>query len=163
MSFKKTITPSQAKEKILKFCAYQERSHAEVKRKLIALGLPFEDCDEVLLFLIKSNYLNEERFSKAFSGGKFRTKGWGKNKLRQELKQKGLSDRLIEKSLQSEINNEEYEQRLAQLLLKKNNLLKEPNLLLRKKKLISFAFQKGYETELVIKKVNDLFESGKSR
>lgn len=161
MSLKKTLTPSQAKEKILKFCAYQERSHQEVKRKLIALGLPHEDCDEVLLFLMKNNYLNEERFGKAFSGGKFRTKGWGKNKLRQELKLKGLNEKLIEKSLQSEINQEDYEQKLVQLLVKKNHLLKEPNPLLRKKKLISFALQKGYETELAIKKVNELLGDAK--
>lgn len=158
MSFKKTITPSEAKEKIVKFCAYQERSHEEVRQKLISIGLPYNDCDEVLLFLMKNNFINEERFGRAFSGGKFRTKGWGKIKIRQQMKLKGLNEKLIEKSINTEISQEDYEARLEQLLIKKNALLKDDNVLIRKKKLMSFALQKGYEAELIMSRINQLFK-----
>lgn len=157
MDYKKTLTPSQAKEKIVKYCAYQERSHAEVKKKLLSIGLPYDDCDEVLIFLMCNNFLNEERFGKTFAGGKFRTKGWGKIKLKQELKLKGLNDKLIEKSFASEISDEDYEKKLLQLLEKKMRLLKESDKFKRKQKLINYALQKGYEMELILKKVDELF------
>ena len=61
--FKKTLTPSQAKPKIEKFCAYQERSHQQVKRKLMDYGLNGMDADILLVELMHSNFLNEERFA----------------------------------------------------------------------------------------------------
>ncbi|MEY3861305.1 MAG: hypothetical protein RIS50_1586, partial [Bacteroidota bacterium] len=63
--FKKTLTPSQAKPKIEKFCAYQERSHQQVKRKLMGYGLNYLDADILLVELMQSNFLNEERFAMA--------------------------------------------------------------------------------------------------
>ena len=64
-TFKKTFTPSQARPKIEKYCAYQERSHQQVKRKLIGYGLNALDADMLLVELTQSNFLNEERFAMA--------------------------------------------------------------------------------------------------
>src|SRR5882757_6205956 len=79
------ITPAQARGKIQKYCAYQERSHQEVKHKLHTYGLTVDEADEIISSLITDNFLNEERFAKAFAGGKFRIKKWGRNKIEHEL------------------------------------------------------------------------------
>lgn len=146
----KRIGISEAKSKIMKYCAYQERSHLEVKNKLIEMGLPYADIDEVLLFLMKNNFLNEARFSNAFVGGKFRTKAWGKNKIKQELMRKGVTPNLIEKSIQAELSDADYLEKLKLLLEKKWGLLGQAKDLNTKGKLFRYALQKGYEQDLII-------------
>ena len=67
-------------------------------RKLYELGADEEVAEEVIVYLIGENFINEERFAKAFAGGKFRIKKWGKIKIKQALKEKGLSPLLYQKS-----------------------------------------------------------------
>lgn len=71
-------TPQQALQKIKNYCAYQERSHQEVKDKLYSFGLYKNEVENILGELIADNYLNEERFARQFAGGKFRMKQWEK-------------------------------------------------------------------------------------
>ena len=85
---KKYLTKEQAIQKAKQFCGYQERSHAEVVQKLWDLGIRQADHDEIISSLIEENYLNEERFAKAFAGGKFRMKDWGRKKIYYALKEK---------------------------------------------------------------------------
>ena len=79
------LTPNQALPKIKQYCAYQERSHSEVKDKLYNYGISKNDIDDILSKLIEDNYLNEERFAIHFAGGKFRIKQWGKVKIKYQL------------------------------------------------------------------------------
>ena len=85
---KKFLTKEQAIQKLRQYCAYQERSHHEVKQKLWALGVYSSYHDEIISSLIEDNFLNEERFAKAFAGGKYRMKDWGRKKIYYALKEK---------------------------------------------------------------------------
>ncbi|NOT75419.1 MAG: RecX family transcriptional regulator [Cyclobacteriaceae bacterium] len=145
---KKIYTPAAAFEKISNYCAYQERSHKEVRNKLYEYGLHRGDVDEILSRLITDGFLNEERFAKAFAGGKFRMKKWGRNKIVHELEAKGVTSRCIQKGL-LEIENAEYSKTLRVLLKKKFDQTKDENLFKRRDKTARFAIGKGYESELV--------------
>ena len=99
-SFKrKVLTPEQAYAKIRQFCAFQERSHQEVKMKLSGYGISWTDANLLLSKLIEENFLNEERFAAAFVGGKFRIKQWGRKKIEMELKKRQVSSYSISKAL----------------------------------------------------------------
>jgi regulatory protein len=145
---KKFYTPAQAFEKITGYCAYQERSHKEVRNKLYEYGLHRADVDEILSRLITDGFLNEERFAKAFAGGKFRMKKWGRNKIVNELEAHGVTTRCIQKGL-SEIDRDDYTKTLKALLKKKLELIPETNLFKKRDKVARFAIGKGYESELV--------------
>ena len=88
-------TPKEAKVKIAKFCAYQERCHQEVRDKLFSFGLLPNDVEEIIFELIQEDFINEERFTKAFVRGKFNYKKWGRIKITQELKRRKISDYCI--------------------------------------------------------------------
>ena len=145
---KKRLSASEARQKIYRYCAYQERSHAEVRDKLYSYGLFRDDVDEILSHLITEGYLNEERFAKAFAGGKFRMKKWGRIKIAHELEAKGLTPRCIKMGLQ-EIDDEAYRTALEELLLKKSALNREQDLFVKRDQLARYAIQKGFEPELV--------------
>ncbi len=146
----KKLTPSQAKEKIQHYCAYQERAHTEVRNKLYEYGLYSNDVDEILCYLITEGFLNEERYAKAFAGGKFRIKKWGRIKIVHELEGKGVNKNCIKLGLK-EIGDDEYNKTLSDILDKKSELLPDENIFVKRDKLAKYALQKGYEPELVWK------------
>lgn len=151
---KKVYTPKQAKLKAESFCAYQERAQQEVRDKLYEWGLHQQDVEQVISDLITDNFLNEERFAKAYVLGKFRMKGWGKIKIKQHLKLKRVSQPLIKIALR-EIDLDEYEAKLDDLLEKKKSDYSSKLSLTEKAKIVRFLQTKGYESDLIFAKLKD--------
>lgn len=158
-SYTSSLTGGQgaAIQKLKQYCAYQERSHYEVQQKLWELGVRRAEHDEIVSTLIEEDYLNEERFAKAFAGGKFRMKDWGRKKIYHALKEKRVSEYNIKKAMK-EIDDEDYKNVLRELAEKKYALLKGQQYLIRKKKTMDYLMQKGFEADLVTRAVNDLVE-----
>lgn len=129
------------------YCAYQERSQQEVRDKLYGWGLWTSAVENIITQLIEGNYLNEERFAKAYTRGKFNQKGWGKIKIKQGLKFKNVSPVLIKKALQT-IDLTDYMATLTQVIEKKERTLTEKNDRKRQYKLQQYALSRGFETEL---------------
>lgn len=152
----KTLTPVQAREKIRRYCAFQERSHQEVRNKLYEYGIYRSDIDEILTDLITEGYLNEERFSKAFAGGKFRMKKWGRIKISHALESKGISPNCIRIGLK-EIDETSYVNTLRELLEEKSRHIDEGNIFVLRDRISKYAIQKGYEPDIVWKEINQLF------
>ena len=148
----------EAKAKAGLYCAYQERTHQEVRSKLYALGLYRDEVEQVLTDLITENFVNEERFAKAFAGGKFRIKHWGRRKIIYALKRKNISTYCIQQGLR-EISEEEYIAVLKELIERKS---KSPlgNKYLIKQKISSYLIGKGFESELVSTMLDDQLEIG---
>lgn len=145
----KRYTPLQAKEKIVHYCAWQERCHYEVAQKLYSFGLNSSEVNEIISFLITENYLNEERFAIQYAGGKFRMNQWGKSKIKQALRQKRVSDYCIRKGLET-IDENDYALTFERLKDKKLISLKsEKNIFTKKRKLQDYLLQKGYEFDLI--------------
>jgi len=144
----------EALKKIFRYCAYQERSHQEVRDKLFEYGLRATEVDEILAHLITEGFLNEERYAKAYAGGKFRMMKWGKLKIQRELESSGVSSRNIIKGL-AEIDSMEYSQTLTSLIRKKLPLVQDENIYKRKNRIARFVIGKGYEPELVWERLND--------
>jgi regulatory protein len=145
----------EAREKIQQYCAYQERCHQEVRNKLYEYGLHRNDVDEILSELITDGFLNEERFAKAFAGGKFRMKKWGRIKITNALQMKGVSSNCILLALK-EIDESSYCSTLRELLAVKSQLLEPDNDYIVRDRLSRYAIRKGYEPEMVWQQINDL-------
>jgi regulatory protein len=152
---KKRLTPNQALQNIKQFCAYQERSHSEVKERLYSFDLNSSEVDTIISELIQEDYLNEERFARAFARGKFRMKQWGRIKIKYELKQRRVSEYCIRKGL-TEIDDDEYEKTLNNLVEQKSKTLKsEKNIFVKKRKLLDYLLQKGFERDVVLIAINE--------
>ena len=148
------FTPGQSLQKIKQYCAYQERCHSETRDKLYSFGLNKSEVEEIIATLIIENYLNEERFAIHYAGGKFRMKQWGKNKIKQSLKFKQVSDYCIKKALKG-IDDSDYNKTFQKLAEQKLKTLKsEKNIFIRKRKLQDFLLMKGYESDMIRDVVN---------
>jgi regulatory protein len=126
------ITRRDILVKAANFCAYQERTHAEVRERLQKWEVWGDEAEEIIAFLITDNFLNEERFAKIFAGSKFRVKQWGR--------QVGMA----------EIDDDDYLETLKDILEKKKHELRtEKQPLIIKQKLARYALGKGFESDLV--------------
>jgi regulatory protein len=148
-------SPAEIRQKIFRYCAYQERSHQEVRNKLSELGADKTDSEQILSELITQGFLNEERFARAYAGGKFRLKAWGRLKIRLGLESKGLTAYCITAGL-SEIDEETYQKTLVQLIQKKAEQTSSANVFIKRDKVAHYVIQKGFEPELVWRLVREL-------
>jgi regulatory protein len=144
----KRLTPQEALARMYRYCAYQERSHLEVKNKLYTFGLYKGEVEELITRLITEGFLNEERFAKAFAGGKFRMQKWGRIKILHELEARGLTKNCIKAGLR-EIDENDYRNTLQDLLHKKAAQIREEDPFIKRDQLARYAIQKGFEPELV--------------
>ena len=149
----KITDPHLALIKMQSWCAYQERCQQETRNKLYELGLWPEAVENIIVKLIEDNFINEERFAIQFAKGKFNIKKWGRIKIKQELKQKRVSDYCLKKALQ-QIDEEEYIAALTKVIAIKKRLITEKNPVKLKFKLAAFAISKGYERDLVFDVLN---------
>jgi regulatory protein len=153
----KTFDEKQAQAKAEHYCAYQERSQQEVRDKLYEWGQHQLVVENIISRLIGDNFLNEERFSKAYTQGKFKQKGWGRTKIKQGLKFKRVPDVLIKKALQT-INGDDYIKALTNVLSRKAAVLNEKDSFKRRYKLQQYAMGRGYESDLVADVLRELAE-----
>lgn len=152
---KAVYTIKEALHKIEHYCAYQERCHEEVEQKLRSMKMDLDEIDQIIAHLINDNFLNEERFSCSFARGKHRIKHWGKIRITNELKFRGINQTLINIALK-EISPEEYVETFDTLANKQWESIQETNSLKKRKKFCDYMLRRGFESNLIYDKVRDL-------
>ena len=151
----KPLSPDQVLDKMAKYCAYQERCLKDVRDKLKTLDIPEEEKKKILDYLLENRLVNDERFAKSFVRGKVNQSGWGMNKIRFHLMQKGIDKELIDEALR-QTDEEVYRQRLIDILKTKSKTIKADSDFEKKRKLAAYAMQKGFEGNLVWEVLKDL-------
>lgn len=140
--------------KLQQYCVYQDRSHAEVRKKLIALEIYGDDLEEVMSALIQEKYLDELRYAKSYARGKFYQKKWGRKKIKLNLTRNQVSDYCIRKAMQ-EIDEEDYLETLHGLMQKKIDQCRSESMYVCIQKAQQYCIQKGYEAHLVYEISNE--------
>jgi regulatory protein len=140
-------------DKARHYCDYQERTLQEVKNKLKGWSISDELCNKIIRQLEEEDLINEERFARFYALGKLRNNHWGRNKIIAGMRSKGLPELMSEIGL-SEIDEEEYRKILQKVLETKR--IKETDDYKRRTKLAQYAFQKGFQPQLIWQLINDL-------
>jgi regulatory protein len=149
------LTPDQVLDKMAKYCAYQERCVKDVRDKLKTFDIPQEEKVKILDYLLDNRFVDDERFAKSFVRGKVNQSGWGVNKIRFHLMQKGIAKDIIDEAL-GQTNEDLYRQRLIDILKTKSKTIKAETDFEKKRKLAAYAMQKGFEASLVWEVLKEL-------
>ena len=152
---KKYFSIDEIQKKLEYYCSYQERCHLEVFNKIMKLTTNIGDANNIITKLIDDGYLNETRFCKEYSIGKFKHKNWGKNRIISELKKRKISNRNIEMGL-DEIDEDIYIERFNELFDKQLKKHASKNDMYTKKKIFDYFNYRGWEKDLIFKKINKL-------
>lgn len=138
-------------ERLKKWCARQDRSLLETRRKLDELALN----DALITELVEEGFLDERRFAFQYAGGHFRSKQWGRLKIREGLEMHEVPTDIIEEAL-GVIHPDEYELAVKNLVQKKIRLDVKTDKNAKYRSVLAFLISKGFEEELVTKHLNIL-------
>ena len=126
-----------------------------METKLFDFHLTAQEKEQVLIYLIENNYINEERFAQSFVRGKHNYKFWGKNRIVNELKFRNISSRIITIALK-ELPEATYISNFHTVAEKNWESIKERKGPKKNKKFVDFLLRKGYESHLIYAKLREL-------
>ncbi len=142
-------------KKLKKNCAGSDKCQFDIIKKMSSLRIQKPVQKKILNILIKENFINEARYAKTYCRGKFRINKWGKQKIINSLKIKNISSKNINNGLK-EIHEESYISLINDLICRKNEKLNKLDMKLKKEKIAKFLLQKGFESPLIWKSINNL-------
>lgn len=151
------ITQQEAIAKMARLCSRSEQCSTDIRKKLVALGGNSIFAEEVIAALEKDNYLNDDRYIKAYISDKFKINKWGKVKMRYYLKMKGLPDEKINAGL-DKIDEDMYKKVLLKTMKEKAKTIKKKNKFEKTGQIIRYTQGKGFEPELIHRYLNEVME-----
>jgi regulatory protein len=135
------------------YCSLSEHCIQKVREKLVQWETPKEFIDPIIDKLLEDDYINEERFARAFVKDKFRFNHWGRIKISTHLRALSISSEHISTAMQ-EIGDEEYAKMLDEIVEKKRKSIKNGTDYEIRAKLLRHALSRGFEYDLVASKLN---------
>src|SRR5215218_7593186 len=86
----------EAFERALEALARKERTSAELTAWLAERGFGADEVDAALARLIEAGAIDDERFARRFAEDKRELRGWGPERIRGALAERGLAPALID-------------------------------------------------------------------
>jgi regulatory protein len=137
----------RARNTAYRYLTIRPRSCVEVERKLRDRKFPPDIVSSVIDHLIKLGYLNDEQFARQWAASRVRSRGFGRRRLEQELRNKGISRDTIKETLstlfedasEAEVARKEADKKLRTLIRF------EPEV--RRRRLAGFLERKGFTSE----------------
>ncbi|WP_439183111.1 regulatory protein RecX [Carboxylicivirga taeanensis] len=148
----------QALNKAAALCSRKEYCTSEIRKKLINWELNEEEVAAALDSLIKEKFIDDSRYAAYYVKDKFLFNGWGRIKIRFQLRAKSIGSDLIEEALE-QIDVTDYHEKLAELLHTKLRQIKNKDAWQTKAALARFAQSRGFEPDLVFRSIDQILNS----
>jgi regulatory protein len=143
--------------KAMSQCSQRELCCSEIENRLEQWGLQESDSQKIIDILIKDNFINEERYSRAFVKDKFNHNKWGRIKIASHLRAKKIAPGIIGSALAT-IDNESYRSILKSIIDGHRRSVKAKNSYEMKAKLLRFGLSRGFESSLLYELLNEVEE-----
>lgn len=140
---------TRAKNTAYRYLSYRPRSRAEVERRLRERSFPGPVVDAVMYDLDRFGYVNDHEFANQWARSRVRLRGFGKRRIEQELRDKGIARNVInditslvfEAEPEFQVALREAEKKLKQLRLFAPEV--------RKRRIAGLLERKGFSTEII--------------
>ena len=140
------MTQEQIISKLTAVCARAEHCKDDMLRRMQRWQVDEATQREVISYLVKEKYIDEERYARFFINDKIKYNRWGRRKVEQALYFKHIPREVYEPLL-DDVANEDFESVLLPLLQNKVKNLKYANDYEKRMKLLRFAMQRGFSYE----------------
>lgn len=134
-------------------CARAEQCESDVRAKILRAGFSRGEADEMLDYLVGHKYIDNRRFARAFARDKVCFSGWGKLKIRQALRHKGISEDLTSEALEA-VDPTDYLEALGKALGAKARCLDLKEVCDRRR-LYRYLASKGFESSMIITSIRE--------
>ena len=140
---------TRAKNAAYRYLALRPRSRAEVEKRLEDREFSEDVIKSAIDHLAHLGYLDDARFARQWASARVRLRGFGRRRIEQELRSKGIGrdiieetfDGLFEDASEAEVARREADKRL------KNLGRFEPEV--RRRRLAGFLERKGFSFEII--------------
>lgn len=149
------MTKEQVLYKLTSLCARAEYCQHDMLEKMRKWEVNSVDKAEIMEYLLREKYVDEERYARHFISDKLRFNKWGRRKVEQALYMKRIPESIYRPILDEQCD-EDYEDILMPLLRNKLRTVNGKNSYDIRNKIIRFALSRGFETDLVLKAVDKL-------
>lgn len=139
----------------MRLAARSEKSSGDAMRLMQNWGVEPTARQGVLQKLIDAKFIDDGRYAEAFVRDKMRFSGWGAFKLRAALRNKGISNEIVDEVL-SALNSSDMSERLRERLERKMRTTKYSSRYDLKTKLMRYGASLGYDFESVAEVVDAL-------
>jgi len=140
---------TKARNTAYRYLTYRPRSRAEIIQKLHDKEFNDAIIEAVLDDLARFGYVNDRQFANQWTRSRIRLRGFGRRRIEQELKNKGI-DREIIREVFAEVFVDETEIDTArQTAEKKMNTMKFVDRETRRRRLAGFLERKGFSFEII--------------
>lgn len=139
----------RAKSRAINYISGKLKTKYEVRLKLKENDFAEDIIDEVLDILENEEYLNDKIYCEIFIEDKKKLNGYGKNKIKTLLIQKGVSKNIFEDFLDEFEYDEEFDNALKMGIKKLNLLSNEEDNFKKKQKIINYLAYRGFGFDVI--------------
>lgn len=154
---RKPKSAQQALQSLMRLCARSEKSSGDALRLMQQWQVPHRERQGVLERLVKERFIDDGRYAEAYVREKSRLSGWGARKIAMQLRQKGVSQAIIDDALRQLDSNVELP-RLVDKLRRKIRTTKYTSDYELRGKLMRYALSLGFDYDIVQRAVEDSLE-----
>ncbi len=140
---------SRAQNAAYRYLAVRSRSRKEIEKKLRDRAFPEDIIVSVVEHCMRLGYLDDAGFARQWASARIRLRGFGRRRIEQELRNKGISREIINKTLGAvfeDSSEADIARREAEKKLKSLGRF-EPEV--RWRRLAGFLERKGYTSEVI--------------
>lgn len=154
---RKPKSAQQALQSLMRLCARSEKSSGDALRLMQQWQVPHTERQGVLERLVKERFIDDGRYAEAYVREKSRLSGWGARKIAMQLRQKGVSQAIIDDALRQLDSNVELP-RLVEKLRRKIRTTKYTSDYELRGKLMRYALSLGFDYDIAQRAVEDSLE-----
>ena len=145
----KPLTFEQALSRMAALCSTSEHCESDIRQKLQKAVMSVDDCNRIVNKLYEDGFLDNARYCRAYALDQLRFAHWGRMKIEQALRMKGLPQADIRQAT-DELDEEEYQGILKDVLEQKARTLVDEDEYIRRGKLMRFAAGRGFTPQEIM-------------
>ena len=146
---------AKVRRAVYRYLGYRARSVHEVRVYLAQQDWDPTVCEQVIQECIQQGYLDDQAFAQAWVEERRHRKGFGKTRLKHELKKKGISSSDIEIVLQN-IDEEEERQKAWELAKRRYLRLQDQPWPTIERRIGQYLMRQGYSSGLIYSVLDQL-------
>ncbi|HUI44611.1 MAG TPA: regulatory protein RecX [Nitrospirota bacterium] len=145
---------TRARNAAYRLLTYRPRSHAELEQKLRERQFNEAVIEFVLADLERLGYVNDRQFAGQWAAGRLRLRGFGRRRIEQELRRKGISHEVIREAINEAVPAEDEREAAVKAAEKKLRTMQSVGSDVRRRRLAGFLERKGFSSEITRSIIN---------
>jgi regulatory protein len=142
---------TKARNTAYRFLTYRSRSRMEIEAKLRDKEFSETIVEAVLADLARLGYVNDLQFAREWTRSRSRFRGFGRRRIGQELKHKGVEPEIIQEVFAEFFSEEAEIDTATRVAEKKLNAMMSLDRETRRRRLAGFLERKGFSFDVIRK------------